>query len=58
LVFEHENLYKKYLERMILPRIRDNLLNHSQINLQNDGIKELVCVADGYPEADVFWIRG
>lgn len=43
---------------MILPRIRDNLLNHSQINLQNDGIKELVCVADGYPEADVFWIRG
>jgi hypothetical protein len=43
---------------MILPRIRDNLLNHSQINLQHDGIKELLCVADGYPEADVFWIRG
>lgn len=43
---------------MILPRIRDNLLNNSQINLQRDGIKELVCVADAYPEADVIWIRG
>ncbi|CAF2956287.1 unnamed protein product [Rotaria sp. Silwood2] len=44
-------------ERMIFPRIRDNLLNHSQFDLQNDGIKELVCIADGYPEADVIWIR-
>ncbi len=43
---------------MILPRIRDNLLNHSQFDLQHDGIKELICSADGYPEADVIWIRG
>ena len=43
---------------MIFSRILDNLLNHSQINLQHDGIKELVCVADAYPEADVLWIRG
>jgi len=43
---------------MIFPRIRDNLLNHSQFDLQHDGIKELICIADGYPEADVFWIRG
>lgn len=43
---------------MILPRIRNNLLNHSQINLQQDGIKELVCVADAFPEATVSWIRG
>jgi len=43
---------------MIFPRIRNNLLNHSQFDLQNDGIKELICIADGYPEADVFWIRG
>jgi len=43
---------------MIYPRIRDNLLNHSQFDLQHDGIKELICIADGYPEADVFWIRG
>jgi hypothetical protein len=43
---------------MILPRIRDNLLNHSQYDLQHDGIKELYCIADGYPEADVVWIRG
>ncbi|CAF4227659.1 unnamed protein product [Rotaria sp. Silwood2] len=47
----------KYSKRMIFPRIRDNLLNHSQFDLQNDGIKELVCIADGYPEADVIWIR-
>ncbi|CAF0916965.1 unnamed protein product [Rotaria sp. Silwood1] len=44
-------------ERMIFPRIRNNLLNHSQFDLQNDGIKDLVCIADGYPEADVIWIR-
>jgi len=43
---------------MIYPRIRDNLLNHSQFDLQHDGIKELICSADGYPEADVIWIRG
>lgn len=43
---------------MIFPRIRDNLQNHSRIDLQHDGIKELVCIADGYPETDVTWIRG
>ncbi|CAF3242388.1 unnamed protein product [Rotaria socialis] len=42
---------------MILPRIRDNLLNHSRIDLQHDGIRELICVADGYPEPEVNWIR-
>ncbi|CAF2073756.1 unnamed protein product [Rotaria magnacalcarata] len=44
-------------ERMILPRIRDNLLNHSRIDLQHDGIRELICVADGYPEPEATWIR-
>jgi len=43
---------------MIFPRIRDNLLNNSQYDLQNDGIKQLICIADGYPEANVLWIRG
>jgi hypothetical protein len=43
---------------MILPRIRDNLLNNSQFDLQRDGIKELICIADGYPDANVVWIRG
>lgn len=43
---------------MIYPRIRENLRNHTQIDLQSDGVKDLVCVADGYPEADVVWIRG
>ncbi len=43
---------------MIFPRIRDNLRNNSQYDLQNDGIKQLICVADGYPEANVLWIRG
>jgi hypothetical protein len=43
---------------MIFPRIRDNIRNHSQIDLQHDEIKELVCVADGYPAADVIWFRG
>ncbi|CAF1057011.1 unnamed protein product [Adineta ricciae] len=44
-------------ERMIYPRIRENLRNHTQIDLQHDGVKDLLCVADGYPEADVVWIR-
>lgn len=49
---------KIFLERMILPRIRDNLRNHSQFDLQRDGINELICIADAYPEAEIFWLRG
>lgn len=48
----------QYLERMIFPRIRDNLLNQSRFDLQRDQINELVCVADAYPEAEVLWLRG
>ena len=43
---------------MILPRIRDNLRNHTQFDLQQDGINELICIADAYPEAEIFWLRG
>ena len=43
---------------MIFPRIRDNLRNDSQLDLQHDGVKDVVCRADGYPEVDVAWIRG
>ena len=43
---------------MIFPRIRDNLRNDSQLDLQHDGVKDIVCRADGYPEVDVAWIRG
>ena len=49
---------RSVLERMIFPRIRNNLLNHSRFDLQRDGINELVCVADAYPEAEVVWLRG
>jgi len=43
---------------MVLPRIHNNLLNHSYFHLQDNHIKELICSADGYPIPDVIWIRG
>ncbi len=43
---------------MVLPRIHDNLRNHSYIDLQYNNIKQLICSADGYPIPDVVWIRG
>ena len=43
---------------MIFPRIRENLRNHSQFDLQRDGLNEIVCMADGYPEVEVLWFRG
>jgi hypothetical protein len=43
---------------MVLPRIHNNLLNHSHFDLQYNYIKELICIADGYPIPDVVWIRG
>lgn len=46
------------LERMVLPYIHNNILNHSYFDLQHNYIKEIVCIADGYPIPDVVWIRG
>jgi hypothetical protein len=43
---------------MVLPFIHNNLLNHSYFHLQYNHIKELICIADGYPIPDVVWIRG
>ncbi len=43
---------------MVLPRIYDNILNHSYFDLQSNPIKTIVCLANGYPIPDVFWIRG
>ena len=51
-------LFSEFLERMIFPRIRNNLVNHSRFDLQHDEVNRLVCIADGYPEAEVAWIRG
>jgi hypothetical protein len=54
----HVDIFDEYLERMIFPRIRENLVNHSRFDLQHDDLHRLVCVADGYPEAEVMWLRG
>ncbi|CAF4883383.1 unnamed protein product [Rotaria sp. Silwood1] len=44
-------------ERMVLPRIHTNLQNNSYIDLRHNDMKELVCIANGYPIPDVTWIR-
>ncbi|CAF3313677.1 unnamed protein product [Rotaria socialis] len=45
-------------ERMILPRIRTNLVNGSYFDLQHDNIKEFAGHADGYRSPIVIWIMG
>ncbi|CAF1023620.1 unnamed protein product [Adineta steineri] len=44
-------------ERMVLPHIHGNLLNNSYFDLQHSDTKTLTCIADGYPNPDVAWIR-
>lgn len=43
---------------MVLPRILNDFMNGSSIDLENDYIREIPCIANGYPKPFVVWTRG